>query len=159
MTLYFAYGSNLNLNDLARWCQKKGFSPISSSSSRPALLPGFRLVFDYYSCSRMGGVADIEPSREDAVEGAVYETDATTMKIIDLKEGAPRVYKRIKVQVQLSDGAVLNEVTTYMVRKGKKSRSFIPPTKEYLNIIVEGAKKHGLSEKWIRRLMQIPTRK
>jgi len=106
----------------------------------------------------MGGVADIEPYKDDVVEGVVYETDETTMKIIDLKEGAPVIYERTKVQVQLLDGTMLDDVTTYRVGKGKKTRRFIAPTKEYLNIIIEGAKKHGLSEKLIRRLMQTPTR-
>jgi len=158
LIFYFAYGSNLNLEDLAKWCRKKGVPLIRFESSQRALLSGFKLVFDYYSMRRMGGVADIERSKDDAVEGVLYGTDETVMKILDCKEDASRAYERIKVQVQLSDGTVLNDVTTYIVRKGKKTGIFIPPKKEYLGIIVEGARKHGLSEKWIKTLIQTPSR-
>jgi hypothetical protein len=38
-----------------------------------------------------------------------------------------------------------------------KSKEFVPPSKDYRKIIINGAIEHGLSEKWINKLEQIPT--
>lgn len=155
---YFAYGSNMNQDDLDRWCREKRLPLIRFKSSRKAVLEDFKLVFNYYSFSRGCGVANIEHRPNEIVEGVLYEVMESDILLIDRKEGHPDYYTKIPVTVKLNDKIHVKNVITYTVREEKKSSSFIPPTRAYMEVIIDGAITHGLSEDWVKKLKVIPTR-
>jgi hypothetical protein len=49
MHQYFAYGSNMDKEDLNTWCDEKKFPKITPKSIIPAKLVGYRLAFNYFS--------------------------------------------------------------------------------------------------------------
>jgi len=159
MVLYFAYGSNMNQEDLNDYCRKKGrpLIHLASRSPKVCLLRDFRLDFNYYSPSRRGGTANIEPTRGEQVEGVLFNLNNVDKDTIDDKEGAPSYYREILVSVVLRNDTKIENVTTYTVCEDKK-REFTPPTRKYKQIIIDGAKAFGLSEEWIKKLEKIPSK-
>ena len=89
MTLYFAYGSNLNRADMRVRCP--GADPVE-----PARLHGWRLAFR--------GVADIERAPGEAVEGALWRLTPACVRSLDRYEGAPSHYRRLAVEVETASG-------------------------------------------------------
>ena len=53
--LYFAYGSNLDAENWALWCETKGYDSVSIEPLGPAWLPDHELVFHYQSCQGVDG--------------------------------------------------------------------------------------------------------
>lgn len=154
--LYFAYGSNLNDNDLQQWCDTKKLK-IELTKKGNAKLNGYGLDFTRKSKNRNCGVADIVKSTNSSVFGVLFETDNKSLENIDKKEGvASKSYKRIDVEVIFDDGSCFHNVITYEVVK--KSKKIIYPNSEYLNLIIEGAEKNGLPDEWIEKLKRIPTK-
>ena len=82
--LYFAYGSNLNPEQIRRRI------PEARAVGR-ATLRGWKLVERLY--------ADIERSRGSRVEGVLYLVTKTELHRLDLYEGYPSVYNCVKVIV------------------------------------------------------------
>jgi len=158
MPKYFAYGSNLNQEDLDKWCKNKGYCPIKFSSWKRAKLKDYALVFNVYSKSRRCGVANIERKEGEVVEGVLFIITEEDLKKLDKKEGHPKKYQRHTISVRTEEGKEVNNVITYWVPKEKTTQDFIKPSKEYLNIIIKGAKRYELSKEWIDKLKQIPTK-
>jgi len=158
MPKYFAYGSNLNQEDLDKWCKNKGYCPIKFSSWKRAKLKDYALVFNVYSKSRRCGVANIERKEGEVVEGVLFIITEEDLKKLDKKEGHPKKYQRHTISVRTEEGKEVKNVITYWVPKEKTTQDFIKPSKEYLNIIIEGAERYGLSKEWIDKLKQIPTK-
>ena len=82
--LYFAYGSNLNILQMAQRC------PDSVGVSA-AVLSGWKLVERTY--------ADIEPAAGECVNGALYEISERDLENFDRYEGYPDYYTRNEVLV------------------------------------------------------------
>jgi hypothetical protein len=152
--LYFAYGSNLDREDLVKYCLLKKFPLPPLANERTVYLPGWKLVFNFFSATRLGGVANLMPTGQegDRVYGAVYDVLEPYMKIIDLKEGAPRAYERRKVSVVLPDGRSLADVTTYTVIKAREMNQHVSPTKDYLSLIVRNGKRLGFPPEYLKYL-------
>jgi len=159
MVLYFAYGSNMNQKDLDDHCRREGrpLIDLKSKSPKVCFLRDFKLDFNYYSHSREGGAANIEPARGEHVEGVLFDINDVDKKTIDGKEGAPRYYHEILVSVISKNGTKIENVTTYTVCENKKGE-FTPPTRKYKQIIIDGARTFGLSEEWIKKLEKIPSK-
>jgi len=159
MVLYFAYGSNMDQEDLNEYCRKKGRPLIDLKSKFPkvCVLRDFRLDFNYYSPSRGGGTANIERAPGEHVEGVLFDINDVDKQTIDEKEGAPNYYREILVSVISRDGTKIENVITYTVCENKK-REFTPPTRKYKQIIIDGARAFGLSEEWIKKLEKIPNK-
>lgn len=155
MKIYFAYGSNMNQGDLDKWCEKKGYPKIRFQSGQRAVLNGYKLDFTHYSGRRKSGTADVVLCPGEFVEGVLFEASEEDMKLLDEKEGKEAgIYKRINVEVKLEDGKEI-EAITYQVCNPEP---FHAPYKDYLKVIIDGARAYGLSDRWIHKLKQIPTR-
>lgn len=109
--LYFAYGSNLNLTQMATRCP-------NAKQLGSAYLPNWRLVFR--------GVADIEHSgkSDDLLPIGIWEITDECEKRLDAYEGYPNLYKKITV----------NGNMTYIMNK----KNVMPPSQSYFNSILEG---------------------
>jgi len=152
--LYFAYGSNMNSEDLKIWCRAHQ-TEIRLKNPKVASLPDYKLAFTHNSKRRSGGTADIVREAGGIVWGVLFETDEASLRNIDKKEGwtgdlSQSAYKRIEVTV-LVDGKLVPDVINYEVIKKAKYR----PNKAYLDVIVKGAEDHRLPEAYIENLRKL----
>ena len=166
MTRYFSYGSNMNQDNMDKFCDKRGRPriDISTRNPRPAILRDYRLEFNVWAPSIQAGAGNIEPSKRDAVEGTVFDLSDEDMITIDLKEGIPNVekgkpdrYRRITVSLELRDGSVLEDVVSYTANDFTKVAEFCPPSQGYKKDVVDGARAMGLSAAWVKMLEDLPT--
>jgi len=148
---YFAYGSNMNKDDLEQWCKEKGYSPIELVSPVKATLLDHKLCFTHYSPKRKGGVADIIPCENEKVEGILCQVTQDDLDKIEEKEGVPNVYRRKIVNVVLGKRTTQCAIT-YEVRK--KEGAFLPSW-QYMNTIIKGANAHHLSRNYVSKLEKI----
>ena len=147
---YFAYGSNMNKKDLKDWCNKKN-RIINLRCPKVSSLTDYKLSFTHYSTCLFGGTADIIKSDGYVVYGVLFETDETSLKNLDKKEGVNSgVYKRIKVKVKPENTPDTEAITYDVINKVD-----CKPSKKYLNIIIEGAKEHYLPKSYIECLKTI----
>ena len=132
-TPYFAYGSNLNPSN---------YTEGSLQLLGTARLADYRLAFNYYSSSRKGGALNLVPAPGGWVHGALFRADARGWEWLDLKEGHPDYYRRVPITVETSDGPV--EAITYIVIPEKETEREIPPTRKYLELVLEGLRRLDL---------------
>ena len=144
-TLYFAYGSNLDIRQMRRRC------PGSEVVGR-ARLPDYRLGFTRYATKRKGGVADIVPEPGAEVWGALYSVDDAGMASLDEFEGVPRAYRRIDVVV-LDDEDIERESIAYFANKTGE----FAPGRAYLELIITGCRDHKLPDEYVQALESIRT--
>lgn len=142
--LYFAYGSCMSPEDLARDVSE--FELIG-----PALVRGFRLGFTRYSRARRGGVADLVPDITGLVEGVLYRLPIEQLAALDEREGAPDNYRRDFIAVRRPDGALFDGVLTYVVAD-KASEEF-PPHPDYVATILTGATAY-LSPHYVEKIRE-----
>jgi gamma-glutamylcyclotransferase (GGCT)/AIG2-like uncharacterized protein YtfP len=149
MDRYFAYGSNLNLNDLEKWCQRIGRPFALSGKATAAFLPDHETVFDYLSESRRGGVLDLRPAVGKVVPGALFEVVDDDLKTLDLKEGVPLIYRRARKRVLLPDGRETDAVA-YEVAPEYRSPEPVAPADGYVGIVAEGLAAFGHDDRMLR---------
>ena len=77
--LYFAYGSNMDWDQMKQCCQAARFVGV-------ALLPDHRLAFTRKSVNRGCGVADAVPDAGRRVWGVVYEIGDLDVGKLDTSE-------------------------------------------------------------------------
>jgi gamma-glutamylcyclotransferase (GGCT)/AIG2-like uncharacterized protein YtfP len=156
MDRYFAYGSNLNLKDLTKWCELMGRPSALAGDGLPAYLPDHEQVFDYFSPSRKGGVLDLRPSIGKIVPGALFEVTESSLKTLDLKEGVPLIYRRVEKRVLLADGREFLAVA-YEVAPEYRSPEPVPPSEAYVGIVAEGLAAFGHDDRMLRAAARMET--
>ncbi len=138
--LYFAYGSNLDLENWNLWCANKGFDADSIEPLGPAWLPDHELVFHYQSRLRKGGALDVHPRLGSVISGALFRVH--DWEGLDAKEGVSgRYYRRISVTALTDDGRA-HSATTYCVCEARVG-SFVPPSPAYREIVMRGLSRFG----------------
>lgn len=143
--LYFAYASNMDSRTFARRCPK-------ANALGRARLRGYRLAFSRYSKQRRGGSADVVEDGSAEVWGVLYEVHDECLAAMDGVEGVPTAYRRETVQV-LDDAGQAHDALTYVANR---TGEFLP-SKQYLEVIVGGARANGLPEEYIQALEQVRT--
>lgn len=143
-SLYFAYGSNLNSVDWARWCAARPTpaDPACMTVVGPAMLPDYELAFSRDSQVRGGGVLDVRPRAGHAVEGALMAVTQDGWTQLDIKEGVGFAYEQIATRVADAQGR-WHDVKTYRVRSDQ-ARRHVPPHEEYVSICAQGLRTLGL---------------
>ncbi len=132
--LYFAYGSNLNAEDLRHRCPEA--RPV-----RIARLDGWRLTFR--------GVADIEPAEDRKVHGALWLLSDRDVRSLDAYEGVPSHYDRRMVVVEGEFGP--HEAMTYVMTRAEHHGL---PLSWYLDCIEAGYRYWGLPIDELRRALR-----
>jgi len=152
---YFAYGSNLNTSAVTEWCRHHKHKPLTLKSGRAGVLDNYRLCFPLYSDYWGGGVADIVYDPGKYVAGSLYDLTASDIAILDEKVGRKidasgrdiGIYKQIEVTIApLEKGQPVTAITYTGVSVEKYH---IPPTKHYMDLVIQGAYNAGLSMMWI----------
>lgn len=116
--VYFAYGSNLSLEQMKRRC--------------PEAIPMIMVHLDNYKLT-YNKYADIVPCQGERVYGAIYELSINDLKNLDKFERYPYLYEKIDVKVQDSNGIFYDAFAYVMIEKGNKL-----PEDDYLDIIDKG---------------------
>lgn len=149
MFRYFGFGSNMNMISL----RAKGVEPLTA---RRAVLYGWRLRFNVQHFFRHeGGVGNIEPSDDpDAkVLGVLFDCPDEALAPLDAAEACGHGYKRIRVDVETE-----GETCTALTYVGMPE--FIDdsrlPTRRYLNILIDGARRIELDSDYVRGLETHP---
>ncbi len=139
--LYFAYGSNLDPEQMASRCP-------SARVAFPAQLADHRLDFTYFSARWSGGSADVVRHFGDSVWGIVYELDAAELQRLDRFEGG---YQRVFLPVR-DDQERGRSVISYEV---PLKRSFRPTTR-YIQKLLLWGEHWGLPQTYLDQLRRTP---
>jgi gamma-glutamylcyclotransferase (GGCT)/AIG2-like uncharacterized protein YtfP len=110
---------------------------VAFSQRQRASLPGYQLVFNVLEEREAGiGYANIVlQNGAVTVEGMLYDISESGFAKLDCAEDAPDSYQRCTVKVTGDDGGEI-EAMAYI---GKRTRSHLLPTKEYLNHLIVGS--------------------
>lgn len=144
--LYFAYGSNMNEDEL-------GKINIKIINAEKAILNDYVVALTRESKNRDGGVLDIVSSKGGIVEGVLFKIPDEYIKKINEKEGVcVGAYEPIIIKAQTMKGKQVSNVISYQVCKKDN-----PPqaSKEYKESVLKGANDHGLSAKYIIELQKV----
>jgi gamma-glutamylcyclotransferase (GGCT)/AIG2-like uncharacterized protein YtfP len=136
--LYFAYGSNLDAEQMRARC------PTARGIGR-AQLRGHRLAFTHFSTRWNGGAADVVPDGAASVWGVVYAMGPDDFARLDPFESG---YDRVRLAVD-ADGAGVVHVTSYSVRE--KGR--FAPHREYLEKMLRWGARWRLPGDYLAELL------
>ncbi len=128
-TLYIAYGSNMNLEQMERRCP-------TATVLGTANLRGYELLFRGGSGS---AVATVEKKPGGFVPVLVWELEPSDEAALDRYEGYPYLYRKEMVKVRF-DGK-LRSVMVYIMNDGRPMGS---PSRSYYSTILEGYRSAGL---------------
>lgn len=135
MKNYFAYGSNMSFEQMKERCPGSKYLGV-------ARLNGYKLDFTKMSTIRGGGVADIVESADDCVYGILYSITDDELAVLDVKEkGYTRQILTCFKYDDLLDYNPLKgcDVEALVYTVVNKSAATIPPSMEYLKIILDAA--------------------
>ena len=121
--LYIAYGSNLNLRQMAVRCPQA--VPVGT-----AMLKGWQLTFR--------GVATLEPDPQAETPVGIWDITPQDEISLDRYEGFPRLYGKTMVDVELKGKTV--KAMMYLMNDGLPCL----PSKWYLDAIAKGYEDVGL---------------
>ena len=133
MKKYIAYGSNLNLEQMARRCPT-------------AKVIGIGFIKDYKLTFR--GVATIEKCVGSEVPIGVWEIDEICEKSLDIYEGYPRLYRKEEIEITLKGKQEIGMV--YIMNEGKPAL----PNTQYYNAIRDGYLDVGLDITYLEEALK-----
>ncbi|GAB1477444.1 gamma-glutamylcyclotransferase [Bacillota bacterium] len=134
--LYIAYGSNLNLPQMANRCPT---AKVVGTSE----IKDYALVF---RGGRHGAVATIEPSEGTSVPVLLWEITPQDEEALDIYEGFPRFYDKETIELPLGGKTV--QAMVYIMTPGHRLGY---PSDFYYNTILEGYKSAGFNPAVLER--------
>lgn len=132
--LYFAYGSNLNIEQMKKRCPE-------SVGISAAVLDGWKLVERTY--------ADIEQAAGSVVNGALYEISESDLAALDCYEGFPEYYTRLEVMAADKSGRYHKAWVYTMTEDCGKHRDSGKYSEQYRKICSDGAEYWGIPNAFI----------
>ena len=146
MTLYAAYGSNL---DPRQMLLRAPHSPHRGTG----WLRGWRLTFGGEEIGWEGAVATLAEDAIHSVFVSVYDLTATDEAALDQWEGVTTdLYRKIRVRIETLDGSPLCYIYVLNSFEGGA------PSARYLEIMVNAAREAGAPEDYIQELSNRSTR-
>jgi hypothetical protein len=152
--IYFAYGTDMNPGQMAERCP-------GHRSIGVARLPGHRLCFPRFSRTWRCASASIAPSRNDVVFGALYEVPADEVAVLNYQQGydpdGPPELNRHELReftvLRMGGSEPVAAMTYVAVPDGTSAL----PSAAYMNIIIDGARYHGLPRAYLVVLKAVRT--
>ena len=132
--LYFAYGSNINLEQMSYRCP-------TAQVVGPVTLEGYELLFR--GNARGSGVATIAPKEGHQVHGLLWKITRACETSLDFYEGYPRLYEKEPVTVRDKEGRQLT-VMAYVMTDNDQWRLPAMPSEFYYQGIQDGYRQNGL---------------
>ena len=143
---YFAYGSNMNPE---RMLEREAVFTLRQWHT----LPGYSLRFNKASSKNPAtGCANIVPDERGVVEGIIYKITVRGLYNLDVFEGYPEHYGRIKLILDI--GASKETVKAYSAMPDKVLEG-LRPTKSYLGHLLKAG--DDLSPEYYDFLLNIKT--
>jgi gamma-glutamylcyclotransferase (GGCT)/AIG2-like uncharacterized protein YtfP len=130
---YFAYGSNLNMDQMEHRCPHS--RPIGS-----AILPGYRLEFRANGSGM--GFATVSPAPGKRVHGGLWAIAEIDLPRLDRYEGYPSLYTRRMLPVQYE--GIDRKALTYIMTPG---HILAEPGGFYIDICLDGYRDFGLDKR------------
>jgi gamma-glutamylcyclotransferase len=153
--LYFAYGSNLDPQQLHRRCPSARFVAV-------AKLPGHRLAFTRYAKDRGCGTCDGVPEPGQDIWGVVFEISEEDLGRMDVSEGyvlrrplTENAYIREQREVY-RDGKQEQPIVVWLYFANRQANPPLPNA-AYKKQLVEGASYWRLPEAYQAQLRRIET--
>lgn len=140
--LYIAYGSNLNIPQMADRCP-------TARVAGAAEMKGYRLVF---RGARSGAVATVEPLKGGSVPVLAWWITPADEVALDRYEGFPFLYRKEKAKVKLG-GKTLTAMV-YIMNVETPAGSYRPlgqPSAYYYTTILDGYKDAGFDVDILRQ--------
>ncbi|GAA6311543.1 MULTISPECIES: gamma-glutamylcyclotransferase family protein [Bacillota] len=134
--LYLAYGSNLNLEQMANRCPT---AKVVGNSK----INGYRLLF---RGAHAGAVATIEPFKGESVPVLAWEITPADEAALDRYEGWPFLYRKETIKVRLNGKTV--QAMVYIMNEG---RPLGQPSCYYYSTILDGYKSAGFDVEILRK--------
>ena len=131
--LYVAYGSNMNLNQMAYRCP-------NSNVVGTGKVHGWDLVFNVH--------ADIVKScnKDSFVPVVVWNIADDDWDHLDMYEGYPLYYTKRNVEVEFKDGSHADAIVYVMTNNNKGT---CPPATSYFDGIVRGYIENGIDVEYL----------
>ena len=136
-TLYFAYGSNLNRQQMKSRCP-------GSKYIKNYYLPGYKLSFSWKPTRRQStGVANIVKKAGSKVPGTIYKINSKDREQLRIHEGYYR-------NVYDEKFFLLNKkkILYYMMDRGFILKR---PSKDYVKIVKKGYEDRNLDNEYLKR--------
>ena len=137
--LYIAYGSNLNLGQMALRCPTAKVIGAARLENRRLLFRG----------GHIGAVATVERRTDCFVPVLVWELQPRDEAALDRYEGWPHLYRKETARIRLGGKNVL--AMLYVMNEGGNPCGL--PARGYLDTIREGYKSAGFDLSVLRRAM------
>ena len=135
-SLYFAYGSNMNFDQMQIRCPGSIF-----------LLPAY--LKDWLYFINGDGYAGIKQNKNSLTHGCLWRLDQKHWQSLDHYEAVDEgFYRQVDVTVTTKPNGVEQLVTTYL----SNNQSFGIPSKSYQEGVIEGAHQAGLPDDYIQTL-------
>jgi len=134
--LYIAYGSNLNLKQMARRCP-------TATVVGATVIKNYRLLF---RGGHDSAVATIEPAKGEEVPVLIWELTPADEEALDRYEGWPFLYRKETLKVRLNGQQV--RAMVYIMNEG---RPLGTPGCYYYSVILEGYQTAGFNVDILRK--------
>ncbi len=134
--LYFAYGSNINLDQMAYRCP-------AATPLMPVVLHGYELTY------RGGGVATVIPKENSTVLGLMWKLTPECEQSLDRYEGYPYLYH--KADVAVTDPKTGKIYYTMMYEMDERYKEPSIPSAGYFNGIMEGYRQNNMDTRPLMR--------
>lgn len=141
-TLYFAYGSNINLRQMAVRCP-------DAQVVEPAVLENYELLFR--GNERAFSVATIRPKEGCQVHGLLWKITPECERSLDHYEGYPHLYEKQQITLSTKSGQQVSAMVYVMTRERERMPSM--PTRGYFIGILEGFQQNGLPVKSLEQAL------
>lgn len=139
--LYFAYGSNMDTNQMKQRCP-------SAKKVGIGRLEDFDIVFNRKGSYRPGGVASVESANGREVYGIIWQIDSNDLSKLDEIED-PVAYDRKVFKIEdINDSEKKYECYVYIA----KPEGEFEPDKDYFKLLSKAAKTANLPEEYLKRL-------
>jgi len=138
-TLYIAYGSNLNLPQMAFRCPTAKVVGVSEIKDYELLFRG----------GRRSSVATVEPLKDSSVPVLLWKLKKRDLQALDRYEGFPSFYRKEILQVELKGKTV--PAMVYIMNDGHPLGS---PSDYYLNTILEGYQSAGFDTEILEQAVE-----
>ena len=127
--IYGAYGSNMNLPQMAMRCPN-------------AKVIGKGQINGYYLTFRASGVANVEVREEASVPVVLWEITDRCEMALDRFEGFPSFYVKKDIEVITETGETITAMFYVMAEKYEEYPA--PPQESYLDTIIDGYKQNKI---------------
>ena len=131
--LYIAYGSNLNLGQMARRCP-------TAKVKGTAMLKGWQLTFK--------GVATIDKNADAETPVGVWEIQPSDEAALDRYEGYPHLYRKEETEIEVRGEKL--KAMVYIMNTGTPSL----PSQGYFETISEGYEDVGLDKTYLNEALE-----